>query len=521
MRRFAFIFFILLFISTNKVEAQGIDSLNLTSTFITLGESWYTDYFTSYSVYTNRSFFKDENGGLHAVFLANYELYYCNSDDGLVWNTEQVMSTFDGDFKEVVIYADADGNPFIAATVNPYFNYGNPTGIDYGDEFRYSVYYFFKDGESWVEEEVYNSTLVSGWSGNYGARVNELYKNLDGEMVLIASRYGWYTYGGAFWEFTRDSEGTWSEASVIHSFNDTPVDHATEVSRSFLKDTGERNLIYTRPYNSNGVTELAYMSNTDGAWSAPIVLTTDLINHGAWDLSISSNEEMYLIHYSNSPNPHINMYTEFEESTELTVDLSMVDTLQAAKIHITADGILDLFVYPLHTDTTILFASEDYGLTWSEPMFVERKDFPGVLPVADQFSDQGVDLEFIRVSRVSSVEPYGPDSLYYHHIEQFNSTALGISDYENTFDNMSLYPNPISDVVSVNYSLAEPSELNIRIFTLQGKMIVDKKYQGNIGENQILMDLGYLKSGTYIIEILELDRTKNGSHKASQKLIKL
>jgi hypothetical protein len=521
MKRSALLIFVLFFLSAPKVDGQGIDSLNISSTFITLGETWYTDYFTGYSVYTNRSFFKDESGGLHVVFLANYELYYCYSDDGLVWSTEHIMSTHDGDFSEAVIYADDAGNPFIAVTINPFYNYGNPTGVSYGDEFRYSVYYFVKEGGIWVEEEVFNSTQDPGWSGNFGCRVNELYKNMNGEMVLIGARYGWYTYGGAFWEFTRDTEGNWSEASIIHNYNDTPVDHATDAGRIYLKSSGVRHLIYSRPYNSNGIPELAYMKTTDGVWGDPIVLTTDLLNYRAWDMSIDADEEMYLIHYSNTPTPHINMYTDFDQSTQLPVDLSMVDTLQSVKIHVTENGILDLLVYPLNTDTAILYASEDFGATWSAPIYLEKRDFPGVLPVTDQYSNQGVDLEFIRVSRVSNTEPFGPDSLFYHHIEQINSTTVGVSDHTGRRDSFSFYPNPLSDIVTVNYALGEPGRLNVRIFTLQGKMIVDKNYQGNIGDNQIRLDLGHLDSGTYIIEVFELDSSRDQLHKASGKIIKL
>lgn len=263
------------------------------------------------------------------------------------------------------------------------------------------------------------------------------------------------------------------------------------------------------------------MTNTNDVWSAPIVLTTDLINHGAWDLSISSDEEMYLIHYSNTPNPHVNMYTDFSGSTELNVDLSMVTELQSAKIHITKDGILDLLVYPTGTDPAILYASEDNGLTWTAPIFAERGDFPGILPVTDQFSSQGTELEFIRVSRVSNVEPFGPDSLFYNHIEQINSASLGISDYEILTNKLSLYPNPFSDMVTVNYLLKEPGELNVKIFNLLGKKIMDRNYQGGIGENQIQMNLGYLGSGIYIIEVLELDRIRDNSHKATKKILKL
>ena len=518
MKKSTLFIFVLLFLFVHKVEAQEIDSLDITSTYITVGETWYTAPFTWYSVYTDRSFFKDENGGLHAAFLANYKLYYCYSADGVTWSSEYIMSTYDGDFKEAVIYADAAGNPYIAATVNPYFNYGTHNGMTYGNEFRYSVYYFFKDQGSWVQEEVYNSTLNPSFSGNYGCRVNELYKNTDGEMVLVGSRYGWYTYGGAFWEFKRNTAGTWSDLSIIHTFSDTPIDKATEVSRSFLKSTGERHLIYSRPYNASGLTELAYMTYTNNVWSAPTVLTTDLINHGAWDMSISANEEMYLIHYSNTPTPHVNMYTDFSGSTQLNVDLSTVTEIQSAKIHITEDGILDLLVFPTGTDTAILYASEDYGLTWTAPISKAREDLQGVLPVTDQFSSQGTDLEIIRVSRASNTEPYGPVTLYYNHAEHINS--LGINDYDILTDTLALYPNPFSDMLTLNYTLREMGELNMNIYNLQGKKIVDRTYEGNVGENEFQMNLGYLESGIYIIEVIELNQTKGNLQRVTKKLIK-
>ncbi|NNK79984.1 MAG: T9SS type A sorting domain-containing protein [Flavobacteriales bacterium] len=520
MRKITLIFVVLFSLSTSKVEAQGIDSLDMTSTFITLGQPWYTDYFTSYRVYTNRSFFKDENGGLHTVFLSNYDLFYCYSDDGSIWTTEQVTNLHNGDFREAVIYADSEGNPYIAATVNPHFDYGNPTGVDFGEEFRYSVYYFFKDGDNWMEEEVYDSTVDPSFSGNYGCRVNELYMNMDGEMVLVGSRYGWYTYGGEFWEFTRDAGGNWSDVSLIHVFSDTPIDHATDVSRSVLKSTGDRDLIYTRSYNASGIPELGYMSYAGGIWSEPTVLTTDLYNHVAWDLSIGTEEEMYLIHFSNNPTPHVNMYTDLESSTELTIDLSMVDAIQIAKIHITEDGILDLFVYPLDSDTVMLYASEDYGLTWTDPLYMERSEAPGVLPVTDQFSSQGLDLEYIRVSRPAGSQPYGPDSLYYNHIELFDST-VGLMGQEQLGDDLSLFPNPFSDMITVKYMLQEPTELIFRISTLQGRVLEERFYIGSTGENQIQFDLSDLSSGSYVLEVLDTERKNGKMRVASRKLVKL
>ena len=523
MKKYVLFIALAMLISTSKSMAQGIDSLNINETFITLGESWYTDYFTGYAVYTDRSFFKDENGGFHVVFISNYKLYYCYSEDGTDWTTEQISNDHDGDFREAVMYADAEGNPYIATTVNPYYNYGNPTGINYGDEFRYSVYYFYKDGGIWIEEEVYNSTTDPGFSGNYGCKVNELYKNQNGDMVLIGHRYGWYSYGGELWEFTRNGEGNWSDLEIIHSYNDTPIDHSTEAGRIHLKDNGDRDLIYSRPYNASGVAELVYMSNTANVWSEPTVLTTDMINYRSWDLSVSPEGDLFLIHYSNDPVPHIKLFTDLNESTELPIDLSMVDQLQHAKIHVTKDGVLDLLVYPADTEQpAILYASEDFGDTWSAPISVERTSFPGVLPVTDQLSNQGVDLEFIRVTRVSTVEPFGPDSLFYDHIEQINTSTLATRDYEDLSRRLSLFPNPVTDEITVSYTLEQKSALNIRVYTLKGKVVREEIYSGSVGENQIRMNLNDLNSGTYIIEVTEMQRSNSrpGSPAATKKLIK-
>lgn len=516
MKRFALIIFILLFISTPKVEAQGIDSLSMTSTYITLGESWYTDYYTNYSVYTNRSFFKDENDGLHMVFISNYKLIYCfSADSGNTWVTDEISTDFDGTYKMAVIYADGDGNPYIAATVNPHFNYGNPTNVGYSEEFRFDVKFLYMDGGDWMIENVYSSS-----DSNYGMEVSELYMDENGDLVLIGNRFGWWTYGGAIYELTR-SEGTWSELNIIHEFSEASDNHFTFYSYSVLNSNGTRDIIFSR-YSYNIQSPELLSIHYDGEnWSEPNSITYDIHHYNTWSMTTDNDGGSWLAYFSNDVAPHISLSIGLEDPVEMDIDLTLVDTIQSIKIHYLDDGLLDLMVTPLNTDTALLFISEDYGANWAAPLYVNKALFAGVLPARDQLSDQTTDLEFMSVSRVSHVEPFGPDSLFYNHIAQINSSTVGITEYENSSDHLSLHPNPVSDVVTVNYSLEEPSKLNIRIFTVQGKMIADRIYQGSIGENQILMDLGYLKSGTYIIEILELDHTKNGLHKATKKLVKL
>ena len=203
------------------------------------------------------------------------------------------------------------------------------------------------------------------------------------------------------------------------------------------------------------------------------------------------------------------------------MDLSLVNAIGAAKIHITEDGILDLLVYPVGSDTVILYASEDQGLTWSDPIFRERVEFPGVLPVSDQFSDQGSDLEFIRVSRPPSTQPYGPDSLFYGHIEQINSQSVGISHHASSVDRLLVHPNPFSGSVAIDCLLARSGRLNVRVFDIQGQLLTERIYSGTLGENRILMELGHLRQGTYLIEVIGSDRSGNQGYRSTVRLMKL
>ncbi|MCA1752791.1 MAG: T9SS type A sorting domain-containing protein [Flavobacteriales bacterium] len=516
MKRLVLLFFVLLSLSMLKVGAQGIDSLNVTNSFVTVGEAFYTDYYTNYSVYNNRSFFKDENDGLHMVFMSNYKLIYCySSDAGSTWTTEEISTDLDGTFKLAVIYADADGNPYIAATVNPNFNYGNPTNVGSSQEFRFDVHFLYKEAGQWMVENVHMSS-----SSNYGMEVTELYMDENSDLVLIGNRFGWYTFGGQIYEYKR-SEGVWSDLNIIHEFSENSDNHFTFLSYSVLNANGTRDIVFSRYSYNIQSPELMSIHYNGESWEDPNSITTDIGGFRNWSMTTDNDGGSWLAYFSNDPSPHVDLLIDLEEPVTLDIDLSLVDTIQATVIHYTNDGVLDLLVYPLHSDTAVLYVSEDYGLTWGAPLYADRAQLTGILPVRDQLSNQTTELEFMHISRVSNVEPFGPDSLFYNHVELIDSSILGVAEYESANNKLSLYPNPFAEMFTVNYLLEKQGELNIRIFTLHGKLVAARNYLGSVGENQIQMDLGHLDAGTYIIEVIELDQKSNDLHKASHKLIKL
>ena len=495
------------------VKGNGIDSLKIDNTFIDVGEVWYTDYFTNYSVWTPRSFFKDVNGGLHIAFLSNYKLnYYYSHDGGETWVGEEIVTGLEGGIKFAVICADENGSPYIAITVNSYYNYGNPTNISFGQEFAFDTYFLLKNEGFWSIETVHIHT------GNYGNRVSELYREPDGRFVLLGSRAGWYDYGGEIWEFTRNIDGAWSALNVIYDYGDTPVDHSLIYVYSVNNQNEEKDLIYCRHYNAEGVPEVATIHFDGTTWGSPMTLTNPLYNYVSWDMTQDRTGNSWIASFINDPEPMVFLSENFQSAMQIPIDFSLLGDISAVRINYTNDQLLNLIIYPMESDSVLVILSENMGQTWGDPIYADRSIMGGNFAKTDQYGDILPDLEFIKIIRVSSEEPFGPDSLFYGNVEKINST-LGIDQNEAVNSTLNFYPNPVMDELTVTYDLSIPAELNLMIYNLQGKEVFKKNYSGNQGETIIKLDIGFLDAGTYIIEVFENGYPTNQS--AGKKLIKL
>ncbi len=514
MKKFTLLITVFLLLITPNLKGSGYDSLTVENTFIAVGETWYTDYYTNYSVWTHRSFFEDENGGLHIAFLSNYELFYYSSiDDGETWSGEQIITGYEGGIKYAVICADASGNPYIAINVNPYYTYGNPTSISFGQEFNIDAYFVYKAEGAWSVQNVYTH------SGNYGFRVSEIYA--EGEIFkILGSRYGWYDYGGEIWETTRSLEGVWSPINVLYDYNDTGVDHSLINVFSVLKDNGVRDLVYCRPYNNNAVSEVATIHYDGSTWGTPVSLTTDLHNYVSWDMTVNSEGDVWIASFNNDPEPKVYLSNNLQAGVEIPIDLSMMVSVNAIKIHYTP-GLLNLMVYPTASDSVHVYVSTDEGETWGDVNYADRSSFAGIMAVTDQYSDHLPDFDFITIRRVSNEEPFGPDSLFFGHVELVNTTALGVNRHENIKAKLSFYPNPVMDEITVSYNVNVPTDLDLRIYNLQGKIVYTCVFHGDKGDSTIKLNLGILDAGTYILEVYEKGHPPDGLHRAGQKMLKL
>ena len=95
-----------------------------------------------------------------------------------------------------------------------------------------------------------------------------------------------------------------------------------------------------------------------------------------------------------------------------------------------------------------------------------------------------------------------------------NST--GINEY-NTNDKIGLkiFPNPVSNILHIDYTLNDITTGNIKITDIAGKLIYSENLISIIGENSISINLSALKPGYYFIVF------NQGKETYAEKIVKM
>jgi PKD repeat protein len=79
-----------------------------------------------------------------------------------------------------------------------------------------------------------------------------------------------------------------------------------------------------------------------------------------------------------------------------------------------------------------------------------------------------------------------------------NTIVLGVNEDQN-LNNITLYPNPVQDELSVEYSATSASEITVSIVDMAGKHLQAHRIQSNAGQNIIMMDTKELAAGKYTL----------------------
>ena len=79
-------------------------------------------------------------------------------------------------------------------------------------------------------------------------------------------------------------------------------------------------------------------------------------------------------------------------------------------------------------------------------------------------------------------------------------------DFSSAINNLSIYPNPSSDIFNVSFTSIDKQDLRVRILNIIGEELVSENLEQFIGEYTKQIDLTNNAKGIYFLEIT----TNNG-----------
>lgn len=80
------------------------------------------------------------------------------------------------------------------------------------------------------------------------------------------------------------------------------------------------------------------------------------------------------------------------------------------------------------------------------------------------------------------------------------STSLGIEEDLESMNNINLFPNPASQIVNLNYTLENSSEVKISVFNIAGQEVYSEQMiNGVAGENFNEINVSSFETGTYFV----------------------
>jgi len=421
------VLFIIIFGLFTLSSAQSLpDSVNYNTADIDIGEPFYTGYFTGFGHSTINSFIEDPvDGYLHVAYVDNYELYYYKStDEGQSWIKEQIITGHEGDIRYAALAIDLNQKIFIAFTIHSLYNYSNPTGISFGQEFFYDLYCLNNLSGNWSIEQIELHSI-----SNYGAVIQNIFVDKDNDVHILANRYGWNSLGGEAWEWIRNSTtNAWGPKNTIVQFSDAGYDKFIFDRYLTLIDTaGTINLVCARQLADNY--RLFYLTYDGSSWGAPVEISDNIaVAWNRFDAIVDPDYNKYVVYlYNNSSGlPELKVTINLDSPQTANINLAPTDTLNYFTLHCDQHGLFTMYLWIKNKNVHITFSND--CLNWSDPVEVPdslTNYFGGMMVRTDTrqgyFTNRA--RQIVVAAGTRGAQPYGPDSLFYGDVTYYTMPA--------------------------------------------------------------------------------------------------
>ncbi|HNM24435.1 MAG TPA: Calx-beta domain-containing protein, partial [Saprospiraceae bacterium] len=169
------------------------------------------------------------------------------------------------------------------------------------------------------------------------------------------------------------------------------------------------------------------------------------------------------------------------------------------------------------SDMTVSLSATGYATVMTAPLAAGSYDNCSVTsysPVAKVYTTANIGVNNLTitvkdfsnnsatcVSQVT-VKPYNSNNLVapQNGDAQYADPVEALAGDNETLD-LNVFPNPTSGQSVVLFRLPEEQPYYFRLFDLNGRLIMDFNFEGFAGENSVVLELGELPSGMYILDV--------------------
>ncbi len=342
------------------------------------------------------------------------------------------------------------------------------------------------DGQVWNWIDFDNDGDLDGYLTNYGGTTpttgyqNEMYRNDNNVFVKL----GFADVGSIVTDLGISLSSTWGDFD-----NDGDLD-------CIVTNEGPQNNVY---YQSNitvgntvftKITSEPFVVNAGNHWCAT---SGDYDNDGDLDLFISGGSDKGLFQNNTSQTDFINV-----KLVGLTSNKSGI----GAKVRVKANGfwqMREISAQNTFNGMNMLNAHFGFGATGVTPLSIDT--------ILIEWPSGIVDVCTNILSNTMYIATEG---------QCLSPTSLNnFEDANKDYFSLSIFPNPVSEILTFDYKLSQPEIVQVTVFDMNGKNVFSEElFNVIIGSNIYTLDIKNLAKGFYTLQL------GSGKHTSHGKFVK-
>ena len=172
-----------------------------------------------------------------------------------------------------------------------------------------------------------------------------------------------------------------------------------------------------------------------------------------------------------------------------------------------------------------VFITSDCGDTWVQRKTLGGNQLSSLATTSSWKPTSQADWVTVHVTNVTSnyfsqnfkfkfrFEGEGGNNFYLDDINLYagsssNEVVLGLNQFNESINDISLYPNPTDGELNVSFSASKNKDMQFQVLDITGKIIQNNVVNAVQGSNLVLLDTQIFAAGSYFLKIMSDDHFK-------------